>query len=136
LYEVFDEKDIVWDGEDEKEYCPKCGKNGYLMDLGDARNAVLEILYQQFESYKERMLKNSKEDVFGSAYEICFFSEIHQFFNETELDDESYETLLTDGEELLANMYRKYLKWDGYSVNTYSDIEEFVADYVLHLKKI
>lgn len=31
--EVFAESKITWDGEEEKEYCPKCGEAGCLMDL-------------------------------------------------------------------------------------------------------
>ena len=33
--EVFDEDKIVYDGETDTEYCPKCGDSGYLMDLKD-----------------------------------------------------------------------------------------------------
>ena len=34
---VFDEKDIVYDGEEDKECCPLCGESGCLMDLKDEK---------------------------------------------------------------------------------------------------
>ena len=39
--EVFEEKEIVWNEEEETEYCPKCGKEGCLMDLEeDSENKI------------------------------------------------------------------------------------------------
>lgn len=39
---IFDEEDIMVDAED-KEHCPKCGAEGYLMDLTDRRTYVHEL---------------------------------------------------------------------------------------------
>ena len=30
---IFDEDEIVYDGETDTEFCPKCGESGCLMDL-------------------------------------------------------------------------------------------------------
>lgn len=32
---IFDENEIVYDGETDTEFCPKCGESGCLMDLND-----------------------------------------------------------------------------------------------------
>lgn len=32
---VFEEDKIVYDGEDDMEFCPECGEGGCLMDLTD-----------------------------------------------------------------------------------------------------
>ena len=32
---VFDEDKIVYDGEEDMEFCPECGESDYLMDLPD-----------------------------------------------------------------------------------------------------
>ena len=133
---VFDEEEVVYYSDEASEFCPECGDAGCLMELGDARSAILDVIEQNYNDFMSEMLSKSKEEIFNSVFEIYFFIEMYRFFNDVELDEESYKILLADGKELLANMYRKYLKWDGYSVNTYSDIEEFVADYVLHLTEI
>lgn len=31
--EIFHENEIVYDGDEDKEYCPYCGKSGCLMDI-------------------------------------------------------------------------------------------------------
>lgn len=34
---VFNEEEIVYKREEYKEFCPNCGKNGYLMDIEDLK---------------------------------------------------------------------------------------------------
>lgn len=31
--EIFDEEEIVYDGDEDEEYCPKCGESGCLMNI-------------------------------------------------------------------------------------------------------
>lgn len=55
---VFDEKDIVYDGEEDKEYCPLCGESGCLMDLEEdefttTREPSFEDLYGAHGEYED-----------------------------------------------------------------------------------
>lgn len=45
---VFDEEKIVYDGEDDMEYCPECGESGCLMDLPD-NDFLKDLIREQQE---------------------------------------------------------------------------------------
>lgn len=45
--QVFDEEEVVYDGEMDVEFCPKCGESGCLMDLPDDEFLEDLILEQQ-----------------------------------------------------------------------------------------
>lgn len=39
---VFDESEIIYDGDEDEEYCPYCGEAGALMDLTDDEGNSIE----------------------------------------------------------------------------------------------
>ena len=45
---IFNEEEIVYDGEDDMEYCPKCGESGCLMDLSD-EDFLEDLIIEQQE---------------------------------------------------------------------------------------
>lgn len=45
----FDEKDIVYDGNTDTEYCPYCGESGCLMDLEDEDKTLYELATEMLE---------------------------------------------------------------------------------------
>ena len=50
--EEFDEKEIVYDGNQDAEYCPRCEKAGYLMDLsGDIDGDDIGNPYMNYKSF-------------------------------------------------------------------------------------
>lgn len=40
--EIFDENEIIYDGDEDEEYCPYCGEAGALMDLTDDEGNSIE----------------------------------------------------------------------------------------------
>lgn len=149
---IFDEKDIVYDGEEDKEYCPLCGESGCLMDLPDEESKNLEVnnMKQIPElkftmKYAGKKLDLSTEHLYPKGYEghnmgdICLsaeytvavleFSESLKEFEERH----AYNTFTTNMDvepnlsQLFMYMLNAYTEKDN-SEGSYHDFREWCME--------
>lgn len=66
--ELFDEKDIVYDGDDDCEYCPHCGESGYLMDYPETVDDFAELYGSIPDPYGYKM---EVDDVEHNVIAVC-----------------------------------------------------------------
>lgn len=66
---VFDEEKIVYDGEDDMEYCPECGESGFLMDMVDIRYHICGLCYDENDCIKDGEMYIDDFDTYEEAYE-------------------------------------------------------------------
>lgn len=82
----FEEEKIVYDGDDDTEYCPFCGESGYLMDINEdetlfsyANELLKKMPYQNWNKHADfKCLFSSEHGVIGdesTLYEFYFFVE-------------------------------------------------------------
>lgn len=95
------------------------------------RSILLMSMRIQYANFKSDVLKGRAEDVFSQTLEIYAKTEISSFFEDTELDDETYKTLArvneSSCEHLLDRLYDYFIGNEYASVNTYADIEDWVG---------
>ena len=67
---VFDEERIVYDGEDDIEYCPECGESGCLMDIAETRYYVCGLGYNEDNEPIDYEEDFGDFDTYVEAYEL------------------------------------------------------------------
>ena len=67
---VFDEERIVYDGEDDIEYCPECGEGGCLMDIAETRYHVCGLGYNEDNEPIDYEEDFGDFDTYVEAYEL------------------------------------------------------------------
>ncbi len=92
---------------------------------------LLESVEKEFDEFKNNMLTNTKEYIFDDYNIIYFYSEIRSFMNDCDLAEDKYETLIKESEYgLLDSLWGEYLSWDGVSVGSYDDAENFIDEFI------
>jgi len=93
------------------------------------RNIVVRNAAANFAAFQTAELKKTKIQIFDDAYQIHFMDNVQAYFDYTELDKETYKTLARDGDKILDNLYRHYMReWEQTLAND-DDIADFVRDY-------
>ena len=67
---VFEEEEIVYDGEMDMEFCPKCGEGGCLMDMAETRYYVCGIGYDENDCVTDHEQIFGDFDAYEEAYEL------------------------------------------------------------------
>lgn len=98
----------------------------------ELRNKVNKIIISEFTEFHEDVLHNwHKEGIFNGAYEINAKTEIKNFFECCELNDEDYEILLKVKSEttgtLLGQLYDFYCQSEYARIGSCDDIEEWIS---------
>jgi hypothetical protein len=106
--------------------------------MTEARAKALARIDAEHEAFKRDMLGKTKEQVYNEHYSINFYTAMSDFFENAELDDDTYEALLKSIEDggcdgVLDGLWERFIKWEYVSINTYESIEEFIAEYVVWL---
>jgi hypothetical protein len=87
----------------------------------------------EFENFKNKMLKESKEEIFDNAYKIRFYTNVWdyiQYLNKDTFLEEAYiECLLQDFQSVLTCLWDYFLKQEYASVETYDDTQDLIENY-------
>ena len=95
---------------------------------------ILNVI-KEYEEFKELQLANTTEELYKEAEKIYFYKNMHEFFIMFDFDDESLIARelkkicykgATEVVNLIDYLWFQYLKYDGVSVSSFSQIEEFL----------
>ena len=96
-----------------------------------------EVAEKSFTEFKEKMLGKSKEEIFGSNYEIRFYDEMKEFFTgcgSESLKDHTVKVLVSLGNNLLSLLYVEYLSREYSSINSWDDICDWLDLYAENME--
>lgn len=96
--------------------------------VNDYKKKVIEQTEKEFELFKEKMLQQTKEDIFYHNYEIHVKTELKEVIVNECIDKYLYPILHNIGEDLLDYLYNEFLSNEYASVNTFDDTEDFIAE--------
>ena len=96
----------------------------------DYKKKVIEQTEKEFEAFKEKMLKQSNEDIFYHNYEIHVKTELKEVIINECLDNYLYPILHNFGDCLLDYLYNEFLSNEYASVNTFDDTESFIEETI------
>ena len=95
---------------------------------------ILNVV-MEYEEFKAHELTKTAEELFEEVEKIYFYKNIHEFFIMFDFDDESLIAReikeicyrgATEVVNLIDYLWFQYLKYDGVSVSSFSQIEEFL----------
>lgn len=95
---------------------------------------ILNVI-REYEEFKELQLKKTAEELYEDAEKIYFYKNMYEFFIMFEFNEESLiarelKEICYRGSarnvNLIEFLWFKYLKYDGVSVSSFSQIEEFL----------
>lgn len=95
---------------------------------------ILNII-QEYEEFKACELTKTAEQIFEDAEKINFYKNIYDFFVEYEFNQDSFVTkellkIYYNGSSkevnLIDYLWFQYLKYDGVSISSFAQIEEFL----------
>ena len=95
---------------------------------------ILNVI-KEYEEFKELQLTNTAEELYEEAEKIYFYKNMHEFFIMFGFDEESLIAKelkeicykgATEVVNLIDYLWFQYLKYDGVSVSSFSQIEEFL----------
>jgi uncharacterized protein YegJ (DUF2314 family) len=95
---------------------------------------ILNVI-MEYEEFKALELTKTAEELFVDAEKIYFYKSMHEFFVMFEFNEGSYiaEELKqicykrsAKDVNLIEHLWFQYLKYDGVSVSSFSQIEEFL----------
>ena len=98
-------------------------------------DVIILNLVMEYEVFKDLELTKTAEELFEEAEKIYFYKNMHEFFVMFDFDDESliarelkeiYYKGSTEVINLIDYLWFQYLKYDGVSVSSFSQIEEFL----------
>lgn len=98
-------------------------------------DVIILNLVMEYEVFKDLELTKTAEELFEEAEKIYFYKNIHEFFIMFDFDDESLIAReikeicyrgATEVLNLIDFLWLQYLKYDGVSVSSFSQIEEFL----------
>ena len=100
------------------------------------KDTMLESVENEFEDFTRDMLSKTKQEIFDDYLIINFYNEIRNYLNDCELSDEQYQVLIQESKDgLIESLWGRYLKWDGVSVGSYGETEEFITEFINDVKE-
>ena len=101
---------------------------------------LMKNINDEFALFYDDELKKSKDEIFDDCAKIRFYKSIYEYIGHV-FGDLSYMehyygmvlALLREPFGLIGLLYDFYLSKEGYSINTYDDIDTMIADYVTAL---
>jgi hypothetical protein len=79
-----------------------------------------------FLRFQENETKKTPKEVFANAYRIYFYSTMYDYFFFFFLADYLCKFLLKYKDTILDELYNEYIDFEYASINTYSDIDDFL----------
>lgn len=92
---------------------------------------VRKRVRKEFNKFKISLLKKSKEQIIDNCNKIRFFCCIKEFFIYNEQISESTWKFLVDKDNIIHQMWNLYLKYEELEVDSWSNIEEIFAVWML-----
>ena len=95
---------------------------------------ILNVI-KEYEEFKVLELTKTAEELFEDAEKIYFYKNMHEFFVMFEFNEESFiagefKEICYKGSakdvNLIEYLWFQYLKYDGVSVSSFTQIEEFL----------
>lgn len=97
------------------------------------KDMVVKRVTDEFDLFYAKEMNKTKGQIFDDFYEIHFYNEMKDFLTSEcvscYLDEDEFECLYKDGDEVLANLYSYYLKQEYASINNWDDIRGLVKGY-------
>lgn len=97
----------------------------------DYKAEVIKSVEQEFNDFKERVMRRSPEEIFNSNYEIGVKTELKEFLinNDDDLEPQFYKALYQEKGRILYSLYDDFRKNDEASVDSFEDTQDFIKDY-------
>lgn len=85
---------------------------------------------EEFERFKYRMLSRSRKKIFKSSRKISFYSCIYEYFMYAEDIEASHMAVCLQCPDVIAHLYRIYMKYEYLRYSRWQDIEELQDVFV------
>lgn len=93
------------------------------------KETFCQRIHGELQSFKEGLLKESREVIYGSSYKIEVFASLHGILAEFsgEITGEAMENMLQEDSGILETLYQKWLKYeDGF----YGELKGFISNMI------
>ena len=115
------------------------------MNLGQAKETLVDKIEQEFNVYKQQIISNlSKEEIISKAFEISMKDEIRYLISAFTLEKKEIQALLKT-ENILDTLYTKSAEGKANPLETFQDLvkedisniaEEFEKNYLNNEKEV
>lgn len=96
---------------------------------------LVKSVEREFELFRLKMLSKSREEIFEECNNIHFYSCLHEYFlYKEDMDKEHIEACLKC-ENIIAALYRLYMKYEYLYCSRWEDIEEILNVLVYDQKE-
>lgn len=100
------------------------------MNAEKQRRKVLKQIQNEYLIYKYKKLSECRKNIYESCSEILFYECLHEYFLYHQGTSKRFLELVQDIDDILANLYRLYLKYEELSIITWAGIEELLEMYI------
>ena len=100
------------------------------MNAEKQRRKVLKQIQNEYLIYKYKKLSECRKNIYESCSEILFYECLHEYFLYHQGISKRFLELVQDIDDILANLYRLYLKYEELSIITWAGIEELLEMYI------
>ena len=91
---------------------------------------LVHNIEKEFELFEYRMLSRSRKKIFEACHEIRFYSCIYEYFLYAEDIADNHIKACLKCENVIAELYDLYLKWEYLRCSRWEDIEELLDVFV------
>lgn len=94
--------------------------------------AYRENVQKEYQEYKEYMLTLSPEQIFDKCGQVHFYNCMYDYFMYNERISQIVVAKMKVNKTLIAECWEVYLKQEGLSFSSWSEIDELVKVYLWH----
>lgn len=96
----------------------------------DYRSYVRDTVERQIAKYEKTKLENcSPQEIFNDAFECNAYVMIAEALLDDNVEDEVYEALANEGDDILDNLYSEYVDTPDASIRNNEDTLAFLREY-------
>lgn len=100
------------------------------MNVEKQNRKVLKQIQSEYLMYKYKKLSECRKDIYESCSEILFYECLHEYFLYHQGISNRFLESVQDIDDILADLYRLYLKSEELSIATWAGIEELLEMYI------
>lgn len=99
-------------------------------DRSEKEKEMLKRIHTEHELFHYRMLSMTAEEIYQACKQIYFFECAYEYFQYKEGISREFVNAAWQGEAVLAELWKIYLKYEYLEIDTWKGIEDILGIYV------